>query len=459
MIITTKPIKYQLKVSNNPIEEFLSSNNDNESRFFSRFIGVDNTEIRYLEMLKRIDEVSQSSGSNYFKVINKLPTLSDISKVDKCKTIVKSYIKKVEFDNSNNSFLNDIDFNIDFNNDRLNWTLKKSFHETLSLFKSNNTDSNTTGLITFGTKILYWIKYYDQKIISINTHNQNKFLYYGNIKKHEVYFLILLSKIGFDVLYINPVQDIDTSYPYINKYSSKYINGETGNKVLDFPKPERKVTQVIIQNNKPIEPKTSKLNIRKPPVKSSSEINQKTYEEIALFAESVVMIKVFDNNNKVIGSGSGVVISNDGFIITNFHVVGNGAVFEVIFENDDTKYKTTHLVKYHQDFDLALIKVDRTSIPIRLSEKELVRGQKIVSIGSPLGLFNTISEGIVSGFRSMGKIDMVQISAPISPGSSGGALLDMYGNLAGITTSGFDGQNLNLTVPSKYIKLFAGNII
>lgn len=64
-----------------------------------------------------------------------------------------------------------------------------------------------------------------------------------------------------------------------------------------------------------------------------------------------------------------------------------------------------------------------------------------------MGLFNTTSEGIVPGFKELNFVEMLQTTAPISLGSSGGALTDIYGNLAGITTTSYHGQNLNLTVP------------
>ena len=90
----------------------------------------------------------------------------------------------------------------------------------------------------------------------------------------------------------------------------------------------------------------------------------------------------------------------------------------------------------------------------------LVRGQKVVAIGSPLGLFNTVSDGIISGFRTVGERSMIQFTAPTSHGSSGGALLDLYGNLIGIITAGFDdGQNLNLAVDYKAILDFTRGIL
>lgn len=84
-----------------------------------------------------------------------------------------------------------------------------------------------------------------------------------------------------------------------------------------------------------------------------------------------------------------------------------------------------------------------------------MRGQKVVAIGSPLGLFNSVSDGIISGFRVIDDVDMIQFTAPISHGSSGGALLNMYGEVIGISTAGIDeGQNINLAMGYECINLF-----
>ena len=77
-----------------------------------------------------------------------------------------------------------------------------------------------------------------------------------------------------------------------------------------------------------------------------------------------------------------------------------------------------------------------------------------------MGLFNSVSDGIISGFRTINDKDMIQFTAPISHGSSGGALLNSYGEVIGICTSGIDeGQNLNLAVSYKQIRDFASNVI
>ena len=99
-------------------------------------------------------------------------------------------------------------------------------------------------------------------------------------------------------------------------------------------------------------------------------------------------------------------------------------------------------------------------LPIYNGQKKLVRGQRVVAIGSPLGLFNSVSDGIISGFRAIEGVDMIQFTAPISNGSSGGAVLNMYGEVIGISTGGFDaGQNINLAVGYEYIRNFVQGFV
>ena len=130
-------------------------------------------------------------------------------------------------------------------------------------------------------------------------------------------------------------------------------------------------------------------------------------------------------------------------------------------EEDNNIYETDEMVKYNQFLDLAIIRIDRQLTPLTLYQggQPLVRGQKVVAIGSPLGLFNTVSDGIISGFRQMDHVNMIQFTAPTSHGSSGGALLNMYGELIGISSAGFDqGQNLNLAVDYTEIGKFVQGI-
>lgn len=174
-----------------------------------------------------------------------------------------------------------------------------------------------------------------------------------------------------------------------------------------------------------------------------------TYEELASLAPSIVMIGAFDPNGDCVKTGSGVFITDSGCILTNFHVVSNACYYSIRLEDCEQTYETDDLLKYHPSFDLAILRIAKNSRPIPLyqSNRQLVRGQRVIAIGSPLGLFNSVSDGIISGFRTIQDVPMIQFTAPTSHGSSGGALLNMYGELIGLCTAGFDdGQNLNLAV-------------
>ncbi len=182
-----------------------------------------------------------------------------------------------------------------------------------------------------------------------------------------------------------------------------------------------------------------------------------TYEELAVLASSVVQIMIHDGRGDIIGGGSGIMIGSAGYILTNNHVACRGRSYSVRIEEDERVYRTDEMIKYNSVLDLAVIRIDRKlqPLPIYKGERKLVRGQRVVAIGSPLGLFNSVSDGIISGFRMIEDVSMIQFTAPISNGSSGGAVLNMYGEVIGISTAGFDnGQNINLAVGYEYIGNF-----
>ena len=159
----------------------------------------------------------------------------------------------------------------------------------------------------------------------------------------------------------------------------------------------------------------------------------------------------------MLGTGSGIMIGTGGYILTNSHVASGGSFYSIRIEEDETVYSTDELIKYNSVLDLAVLRIEKRlrPLPIYSGKKKLVRGQKVVAIGSPLGLFNSVSDGIISGFRKIDGVDMIQFTAPTSHGSSGGALLNMYGEVIGISTAGFDNaQNINLAVGYESIHPF-----
>ena len=212
-----------------------------------------------------------------------------------------------------------------------------------------------------------------------------------------------------------------------------------------------------VQSQQPIQ-----ISVPRHPVQSSTGTNngtraEKSFEQLAQLASSVVMITIHDDKGEPIGSGSGIMVGRKGYILTNQHVASGGRFYTVRIEDDNNTYRTEEIIKYNQVLDLAVIRIDRAlnPLPIYNGAQKLVRGQKVVAIGSPLGLFNSVSDGIISGFRKFDNVDMIQFTAPTSPGSSGGAVLNMYGEVIGISTAGIpDAQGINLAVGYEFINLF-----
>ncbi|WP_240963059.1 S1C family serine protease [Antrihabitans stalactiti] len=162
---------------------------------------------------------------------------------------------------------------------------------------------------------------------------------------------------------------------------------------------------------------------------------------------SVVMIKIA--GDKVEGEGSGVILSDDGLILTNNHVAtGAGPTGKLTVAFNDGSTASAKLIGADSVADIAVIKVDKTGLtPIEFGDSSAVQvGQLVVAIGSPLGLAGTVTSGIVSSLNrpvatsgdagnQNSVIDAIQTDAAINPGNSGGALVDMSGKLVGINTA------------------------
>jgi len=145
------------------------------------------------------------------------------------------------------------------------------------------------------------------------------------------------------------------------------------------------------------------------------------------------------------GAGSGVIISSEGYIATNNHVVGEAAEegIEVVL-SDKSRYKA-RLVGTDPTTDLAVIKIDAANLPVAaLGNSDQVQvGEWVLAIGNPLGLTSTVTAGIVSALGrniriiedSYGIEDFIQTDAAINPGNSGGALVNMRGEVIGINTA------------------------
>ncbi len=154
--------------------------------------------------------------------------------------------------------------------------------------------------------------------------------------------------------------------------------------------------------------------------------------------------------------GSGVIISPDGYILTNNHVI-DGATDIKVFLPDKREFKG-HLVGRDSKTDIAVVKIDATGLPtVTLGDSSTLNvGDYVLAIGDPFGVGETVTNGIVSatgrgGLDIENYEDFIQTDAPINPGNSGGALINAHGNLVGINTaiisSGGGNQGIGFAIP------------
>ncbi len=155
--------------------------------------------------------------------------------------------------------------------------------------------------------------------------------------------------------------------------------------------------------------------------------------------------------------GSGFVIQPEGVVVTNFHVLegSDGAHVEL----NGGRYDVVSVLAASEEWDLAVLKIDArnlNALPLGIGIEVLRVGEEVMAVGNPEGLEGTVSSGIVSALRfdeEMG-IDLIQTTTPISKGSSGGPLLNMWGEVIGVNTYTYvRGQNLNFAVPVDQIHL------
>jgi hypothetical protein len=152
--------------------------------------------------------------------------------------------------------------------------------------------------------------------------------------------------------------------------------------------------------------------------------------------------------------GTGFVVRADGWIATNLHVIVDGPHVKVTLR-DGRDFEVVEVLAASPEHDLALVRIEAQGLPtLALGDSDAMRpGDPVVAIGNPLGLEDTVSNGLVSARRKIkGDFELLQVSAPIAPGSSGGPLLNDRGEVVGISTRVVQGeQSLAFGVPIRYL--------
>ena len=180
-----------------------------------------------------------------------------------------------------------------------------------------------------------------------------------------------------------------------------------------------------------------------------------TPRQIAARAHAaLLMIRALGADGDTIGLGTGFLVSADGKFVTNYHVIQEAARLSVKLL-DGAEYRDVSLVAADPASDLALMQIPGVSgLPaMRMgSDMQMEVGDRVFVMGNPLGMGGTFTDGMVSGKRPLEGVAMLQISAPISPGSSGGPVMNERGEVIGVATMMvMGGQNLNMAVPVRYL--------
>lgn len=185
---------------------------------------------------------------------------------------------------------------------------------------------------------------------------------------------------------------------------------------------------------------------------------------------SVVHLTIYGPTGQKVGTGTGFFVSSDGLIVTNHHVVEPAYGMRAKLA-DGTERVVLGVLGANPEHDVAIVQVEGSDFPqLELgSSLHLEQGDEVVVIGSPSGLEGTLSAGIVSAVRDNGvpelewdnpvtRSRLIQINAPISPGSSGSPVVSADGKVVGVAVAVVGGQNLNLAVPVEAVNAVLNTI-
>ncbi len=197
---------------------------------------------------------------------------------------------------------------------------------------------------------------------------------------------------------------------------------------------------------------------KKIPENTGAKTEMNAEEIYAKCSPAVFYVEVYDQSGDAYACGSGFFIDDKGTAVTNYHVLKG--CFSAKAQMSDTKvfYDILGIYDYSEENDWAVIQVDCTGNKyLSFGDVSSIKGgETIFTIGSPKGLQNTISDGLISNPKRVFEgeyTEYIQISAPFSNGSSGGAMLNKYGEVLGITSAiMLDAQNLNLVIPVTYLQ-------
>lgn len=266
--------------------------------------------------------------------------------------------------------------------------------------------------------------------------------------------ILMVGTIFNGVLYFQQSGDLDDAFAEISSLEGDVLNLQLGNTSL------QQDVNLLEDANATLAGTIAGLN---DDITAIEEVSGLPVPNIVSAVEpSVVLIYVAGYGFSA--SGSGIIVTNDGYVVTNHHVIDDATTIEIT-TMDGEVYSAT-VIGTNSGRDLALLKITSTKTdftPIAMGTAEdIIVGESVIAIGYPLGPYlmpgaATFTQGIISAMRALDGYDYVQTDASITHGNSGGALVNNEGKLIGINSSGYgDGLGLNFAIPIDEILVFIG---
>ena len=265
-------------------------------------------------------------------------------------------------------------------------------------------------------------------------------------------FFAVLIMFSASVLYVSPVSEV-----LVEKINALIDARIAERNVEDSAGNHSDVLNVVEASN----PAVISIVI----TKDVPKLEQITQNPFGIFSFGYPQYRQNGTEKREIGGGSGFLVSDDGFIVTNAHVVEDEQAEYTVYLNDGSQY-VAEVVSADALLDIAVLKIEASDLPfLEFGDSDAVRvGQTVVAIGNALGEFrNTVSVGVISGLSrsivaagggsSERLSDVLQTDAAINPGNSGGPLLDLSGRVIGVNVAtSTNGENISFALPSNAVQ-------
>lgn len=203
--------------------------------------------------------------------------------------------------------------------------------------------------------------------------------------------------------------------------------------------------------------------------------NTQTMTANAIYEQTLPsVVYVIAETERGFNAGTGVVVTRSGYMISNYHIIDKSVDIQVMLLTDQSRYYDAQVIGFDEEYDLAVLKFEAEGlVPAILGDSDrLAVGDLVYAIGNPMGyLYGSMTEGIVSALDRENVMDgggmgMIQVSAPLNQGNSGGALVDAHGQVVGMTSAKITGveedtviEGLGLAIPTSDLLPFVNRIL